>query len=308
MAKGHSMRRLPLPEETVEKTQKKLPEGQKIVSASVRTTNDLDKLMEQLNIPQFDVDEFLSEILPEECKDLEDTVEGDNPDGDDFREEDDDLEDDYNEYDEMRPDEPFDTEERDNRYSQKYIATISFKETPPKIEFSNVPQYDTDNNLIKEALYERYELIYKMAYFIAETQGSYFKTGDEKDIKNLNQQEIVRFLKNKRKEHVSRLLDTLYFKIEKIGTVPARFFIKRYGHKTGLTQNEKLEYAREFLESCGTTNLNQLQKAKKLVEFIEKEKGISIKLSNSKNEHYRYKQWKNLIHEVEKEKKGNNHV
>lgn len=343
MAKGHSTRRLPVKGPATEKIPGRLSEGQKIAHAIIKTTADLDKLMEQRNIQQLDIDEYLTKILPEELKDLEDTIEGENPDDDDFREEYDDEEDDYKDYDEMRPDDPFEAEGRDRRHSQKYVAAVSFVEGLPVIRFLQLPQYDTNNTLVKNALLDRYELICKMASFIAETQKAYFMTYDEKKLNNLNQQDLVknwmpdservsvekglrdfkktRKLKKSDKEtydkerrkieqplknymiYVSRLLDALYFKIEELGTVPARFFIRRYGTKTRLTQEEKLAHAREFLKNCGT-NLNQLEKAKGLAQFIEQKKGISVKLSNSKNEHDRYKQWKNLISRVEKEKEG----
>lgn len=306
MTKGHSTRRLPVKGTTTEKAPRRLSEGQKISHAIIKTTGDLDKLMEQRNIPQIDIEEQLSEILAAELEDLEDTVEGENPDNDDYREEHDDEEDDYKDFDEFDTFDPFNTEERKPSRKPLYIAAFSFKERLPAVKFLQSPQYDTGDVLVKNALVERYKLFYEMASFIAQKQDSYFRKNDEENLENLNQQDIVEFLTNKghkiSKVHVSRMLDNLCFKIEGLGTVPAKFMIKRYGVKSRLTREEKLALTSEFLKTCDR-GLNQLEKAKELVRFIEQKKGISIKLSNSKNEHDKYKQWKNLILQVENETK-----
>lgn len=306
MAKGHSTGKSPVKIASGEKVHKQLSIGQKQALAIIKTTADLGQLMEQRNIPQIDFDEQLSDILAEDLEELEDIVEGENPDNDDLREEYDDEEDDYKDYDEMGPNDPFEIEERDTSHKPIYVVTASFEKGDAIIEFQQVPQYDTNNVLVKNALLERNMLLHKMAFFIAQAQTSFFKTNDEKHLGNLNQQDIVEALKkqgkNLSKEHVSRMLDALYFKIEGLGTVPAKFLFKRYGTKSRLNQEDKLADACEFLKICDV-NLNQLEKAKALVQFIEQKRGITIGLSGSKNEHDKYKQWKNIIRQVEAERK-----
>jgi len=141
----------------------------------------------------------------------------------------------------------------------------------------------------------------EMALFIAGAQQSYFRTRDESTLANLNQQDLVKFLESKnhrlKKEHVSRMLDVLYFKTEGSGTVPAKHFFRRYGSKTRLSQAEKFAFAKDFLRSC-EKGLTQLEKAKGLVEFI-RHKGIDITLSDSGNDHNKYKQFKTVIQKIE---------
>jgi hypothetical protein len=141
-----------------------------------------------------------------------------------------------------------------------------------------------------------------MAAFIAGAQKSYFKTRDKGQLANLNQQDLVAYLEKKnhklKKEHVARMLDVLYFKIEGIGTIPAKYFFKRYGTTTGLSRDEKLAYTAEFLKGCDK-DLSQIEKARELVKFIEKKTGKPIKLSDSPDEHNKYKQFKTIIQQVE---------
>lgn len=302
MARVHSKEKRPQKKTGEVKVARTLSESKQKSLAAIKTAGDLSKLLNETNIAQVDVEEFLSEITQEEVEELEDTVLWEEPDNDGLREENDDLEDDYIDYDELRANDPFEVEDNENKGGPVYIVAVRFVEDNPVVEFLQVPQYSTNDVLVRNTIIiERFRLFREMASFIVEIQKAYFKTKKNKVLANLNQQDLVISLeKNKfrmKKEHVSRMLDVLFFKIDGLGTIPAKYFFKRYGTKSKLSQEEKLLFATEFLSTC-ESGLTQLAKAKGLVEFI-RHKGIDIVLSNSENEHNKYKQFKTIIQRIE---------
>jgi hypothetical protein len=285
-----------------------LTEAEKKSLAIIKTAEDLHAQLLKRNIMEFDPDEFIESALEEGYGDLEDDVKGELPDDDGYRDEEDDYEDEYRDFDEPFPEEPFEDESIKRSGSHRYTVKVSFIGDNPEIRFSEAPDYETGNLLINNALKERQLLIHKMALFIAGWQKEFFFEGKENCLKGLNQTDILKHLKaggNKlSKEHISRMLDSLYFYIEGLGTLPAKYFFKRHD-KSGLTEEEKKAYAKEFLETIDTaTKMNQLEKAMALVKYLIEEKGISVRLSNNKDPHNKYKQWKKLISKVEKRREG----
>lgn len=299
MAKVHSRVRKPEKKGEGLRSQRTFPAAKQTSLAAIKTAGDLTELLNETNVAQVDVDDLLSEIVEEEYGELEDGVESELPDNDDLREEHDESEDDYTDYDEIEAYDPFEVEDLEKKSSPIYIASVLFIQEKPIVEFLQVPYYDTKDILVRNTLEERLSLFNEMATFIAAAQKSYFKTKGKGSVGFLKQQDLVEFLKKKHsvsKEHISRMLDALYFKFEGVGTIPSKAFFKR------LTQDEKIIFAKEFLEQSDK-NLSQLQKAKGLVKFIDQKTGISIKLSDNKNEHDKYKQYINIVRKVEVAKK-----
>lgn len=299
MAKGQSKGKAAARTAATGRVSKRLTDDQKKALAILKTATDISEIMEQRNIPQFDVDDLISEILEDELEDLEDTVEGENPDNDDFKEEYDENDDDSAAYDEIEAGDPFEVEveEHETRRFSAYIVSVYFNEEMPVIKFLQTPQYLTNDPLVRNALIERCNRFLDMAAFIAEKQRQYLKTADKEALCNLEQQELVEYFGKKNiklsKEHISRLLDALYFNIEGLGTIPSKSLFKRF------SREQKLALAREFIGACNK-EMSQLEKAKALVEFIENKRGIRIKLSaKSRTEHDKYKQWKDLLRQVD---------
>lgn len=282
-----------------------LPEQVKKITQTIRTAGDLDIVLRKINVEKQDNEEILEEALDRDIDNLEDNVEPEDSDEEDLTEEHDEWEDDYTDYDEQKVSDPFDIEGKDTARHSIYIAEVLIIDSNPSVRFSKIPVYDTPNELIRNTLYERYKVFNEMAHFIVKKQKGFFLNPASGKLANLNQEDLVKYFKNKKynltKHNISRMLNSLLFRMVGLGYIPAKALFKRYGYVTGLSKDDKLSLAREFLKQRGK-GLSQLEKARKFREFIKKKEGREIKLSNASKESDRYRTLINILRKAEEKK------
>lgn len=283
--------------EKVGKEIEKTLHAKKILSSkSILTSGNLEKQLGEMNIPLIDFEDILDE---------EESIESDLEESEDLEglEENEVLEDDDIDYDEAPDEDPFDREDIERVQRGIYIVSVEINSDSPFIQFLHVPLADTSDAIVQNTFIIRYKYFREIAQFIALKQKNFFSKLEMEGIKNLNQEDLVKYIQKKgyklKKEHISRMLDSLFFRIKGMGDVPAKNLFRRYGHKTGLSGEEKLSLAIEFLKNC-KEGLTQLEKAKGLWEYVRDKKGIEIKLSHSTNENNKYRNLKNIINEAQK--------
>ncbi len=309
MKKGHSKTKRIIQkreEKHVRKT-RQIPEKKRVSLQTIRTAVDLTQTLAEINVQEEDIDGDLEDVFGEDTEMLKDNIEGDNPDNDNLREEYEDENDDYADYDELYTPDPFEIEDRVRRKRSIYIAEVTVNNDIPSVRFLQAPKFKTTDILIEDTLIHRFELFKEIAYFIAQKQIEYFSSFDKNRIHNLNQQDLVNYMQEKRdsfrKEHISRMLKALFFRIRGFGNLPSKYLFRRYGHKSKLSKPEKLALTEEFLKTCDKS-IKQIEKAKGLVRYIEQKMDIKIPLSDNPVESDRYKQWTDIIKEIEKAKNG----
>lgn len=282
------------------KGQKTLPSKMRVLSQSVRTSGDIERQLNEINIPLINVDDLL-----EDAGDIENEL--DVSDDIDVDGEDEGSEDDNVDYDEPVEEELFDIESDNKSWKGIYVAEVMISKGIPSVSFLHVPIADTTDVVISGAIAERNKVFREMAVFLAARQCNFFESSEMGNIVNLNQEDLVKYLNAKGyklpKEHVSRMIDTLYFMTTDKGKVPSRVLFKRYGHKTGLSKDDKLKIAAEFLNTC-RDDVSQLEKAKRFWLYLKDKKGIEIKLPSSSDENNRFRNLKNMIRDAERLRKG----
>jgi len=275
----------------------------------IRTTGNLRETLNEKNIQEEDIEEILEN--DEEAEELDIENAEDTLAQDDIGEEDEDID-----YDETKTSNPFDVECIGEIKKGRYVAEVTAVEEPNngfgyQVRFLQVPLYETDKKadkkLIRDTLFARYRLFYEMASFIAEKQFDYFSNPKGKDPVNLNQTDMVNYLQknNISKEHASRMLNSLYFKVQGTGYMPSKYVFERYGHKTGMSKDELIELAKKFFEFSAEAQhrdgkFTRLDEAKAFRVFVKKQAGKEIELSDSANEHDRYKNLKNILNKARK--------
>lgn len=292
-----------IPQNQLKKEPRRLQEQKKKSLQIIRTTAHLSETLRGKNIPELDMEDILEKDNETEEQDI-DTTE-DTLGEDDVGEEDEDID-----YDEIRVSDPFDIEYTGKIKRGRYIAEVPINEKgiclPRSIKFLQIPIYETDDNLDRNAIFERFKLFHKMASFLAEKQSGYFLNPQEINLINLNQMDLVNYLQkyNISKEHVSRMLNALYFRVQGVGDVPSKYLFERYGHKTGLNKDELFNLAKIFLWSVTNTSrgkkFTRLHEAKAFRKFVKKETNREIELSHNPNEHDRYKNIKNILNRARK--------
>jgi hypothetical protein len=283
------------------KAVKALPEAKQKSLQAMLTTSNLGKLLSQVNVTEDDIDDIFAD--PE--GDLEDTVANEESDCEDLTVDHEETDDDYTDYDEDASFDPFDIENGGVRQSAGYVVGVFPDGENFTVKFLKAPMFDTGDVLIKSALFKRHVLFAVIASFIAVRQKEYFFSLNAEKLVNLNQEDLVRQMRKKNnlsKEHISRMLEALFFRIDGLGYLPAKYFFKRYGHKTGLSQPEKLRLAVKFLATC-VKKCTLLDKAVRFREFIKAETGCEIELSKNEDMNNRYRHLKNIIKRAETVKK-----
>mgnify|MGYP001565681499 CR=1 FL=1 len=268
----------------------------------IRTTGHLSETLREKNISELDIEDILEKDNETEEQDIETTE--DTLGESDVGEEDEDID-----HDEIRVSDPFDIEHTGKIKRGRYIAEVPINEKGTclshSIKFSQIPIYETDDNLNRNTLFERFKLFHKMASFIAQKQSGYFLHPQETNLINLNQKDLVNYLQEYSisKEHVSRMLNALYFRVQGIGDIPSKYLFERYG-KIELSKDKLFKLAEIFLGSVANANrgkkFTRLHEAKAFRKFVKKEADCEIELSNNPNEHDRYKNIKNILHRARK--------
>ena len=283
---------------------RRLAEGKLKSLHSIRTTGDLSKTLLAKNSQELDIEDLLekeNEAVEQDIEKVEDT-QGEY----DVGEVDEDLD-----YDEAGVADNFDIEYLGKIKKGHYIAEVLLNENKSyysdHVMFLELPVYEVYDKLTRDVLFERYRLFYEIATFIAGKQAVYFSDPKNVNPANLNQMDLVYYLQkyNISKEHVSRMLNALYFRVKGIGDVTSKYLFERYGHKTGLNQEELSQLAKNFFEinskSQGKRNkFTRLEEAKMFKEFVKKKIGKEIELSDSSKEHDRYKNIKNILNRARK--------
>lgn len=296
--RGHSREK----RKTAEKGQKKMPSKIKLLSQSIRTSGELEKQLNKINIPLVNVEDLL-----EDTEDIESGLDAsEDLEGMETDDESEGFEDENIDYDEVNKEDPFDIEFNNKRWRDVHLAEVMLKKGIPSISFLHVPVADATDAVINGAITERNRVFREMAVFLATKQERFFESPVMDNIANLNQEDIVKHLNTKgykiHKEHVSRMLDSLFFMLPGIGRTPSRILFKRYG-KHRLSKDDKLKFAAEFLDTC-YDDISQLEKAKRFWEYIKDKKGIEIRLSSSNDANDRFRNLKNIIRNAEKMRKG----
>lgn len=273
-----------------------------IPSLSIRTTSDLERELSKRNIPLIDIGDLLNETEDNESElDALEDIEGFDADDENSG-----FEDENVDYDDGGIEDPFDEEYDFKRRRGIYTAEVVYNDDVPSVSFLQIPIADTNNALFNGAIAERSRIFQVIAYFLALKQKEFLKTAMLNKIVNLNQKDLVRYLDTNgckiAKEPVSRMLDSLFFVLPGMGRIPSRLLFKRYGHKTGLSKEERSELAVEFLNSC-SDEVSQLEKAKRFWKYLKDQKGIQIKLTSSDNDNDKFRNIKNIIRDAEKKLK-----
>lgn len=284
-------------EGTRRKGQKGFTEGKKQNLNILRTEKNIHETLRNLGVEEEDIDGELANELEKSFGPFDE--EGPMDDFDDIAEygriEDDDI--DFDEpYDNFGTTDPFDTPESTGMDNGKYVAKTLFDDGKVNVIFLTVPFSPVDDRLINKTIFERCLLFYEMASFIAQKQKAFFVEPSSKNLNTLNQNDLLQHLKKHKvaKEHVSRLLDNLAFRIDGVGEIKAKFLFKRYGYRLKFAKDDKIALARKFLSSCpGEATL--LQQGKDFREFLIKEAGASIR------EQVRYKHLENILKEARDE-------
>ena len=286
-------------------TARAVPKGVSKLKPEIRTTSDLMVTLEKLNICELDLEEFAPE--PDEVtEDMleEDTLEDGIPEGEDLGEDDEDID-----FAEAQSGDPFDLEDRVQSDSARYVVQVVYHGDTPIVTLLTAPAFDTkkEDQAARDALYMRANDIKEMARLIATRQKEFFlKRGYETraGLAGLNQAELVAHFEGTgaglAKEHVSRMLRSLFFKIPGIGEIPASSLFERTGSskKLPLTRPEKLRLAKQF-RALGTDYQNKTEGAKVFWKYIKDETGIEMKLSDKGRDEDRYRHLRNILKEAE---------
>lgn len=277
----------------------------------IRTTSHLSETLRGINIQELDIEDILEKDNESEQQDIEQTE--DALADDDVGEEDEDVD-----YDETMTFNPFEVEYIGKIKKGSYIAEVAVDrdtaDSNHRIQFLQVPLYETDKKtdkkLIRDTLFTRFKLFYEMASYIAEKQFGYFSNPQETnlaELAGLNQMDLVSYLQkyNISKEHVSRMLNTLFFRVRGVGIIQSKHLFRRYGREPKLTGDRLFELAKTFLESGANTGregkkFTRLHEAKAFRKFVKKRTGVKIKLSDNPNEHDQYKNIKNILNKARK--------
>lgn len=299
MAKGHSKEIRKTKKQTGETVQipKTLKEGKKISLNSIRTATSVEKNFEEMNIQQVNLEELF-----EDDKFFKDLSIEESTNEMYLKDEYGEIEDEDIDFDEPSKPDPFDIEDRDRFRRDKYIVEVFIRNNTLDVQFVHVPMFNANNNLINDTLSKRYGIFKNMASFIANKQKGFFVNPDFDNLNLLKQKELVEHLKDEKgyslgKAHISRMLDALYFRIKGKGYIPAKRLFER--GILGLKKGDMLKLAKEFLINY-KNKVSQHIRAKSFHEYLEK-KNIKIKLSESRNEHDKYKYLMKILKEAEKE-------
>lgn len=266
---------------------------------TIYTSGDLEHQLNKKGIPLIDTEDILEDIEDAEDE-IENSEELEGMDDDNESLEDEDVD-----YDETIENDPFDIEERHKSRKAIYVVEVTISNDTPSIQFLQAPLALTTDISIENTLAARNKVFREMASFIAKSQKGFFLSPQMGNIINLNQKDLLIDMNGKgyklAKEHISRMLDSLFFKIKGMGILPGKLLFKHYGHVTGLSKDDKLVL--EYLSTC-SKGLSQLEKAKELWEFIREKRGIEIKLTDNPNESDRYRTLTNMIRDAEGKTNG----
>lgn len=288
-----------------EKSPRKLPEGKKVSQQSIVTATDLEQSLGKLNVRLPDEGELAEELLEDEEREVSpeygDLPFDEMPDGFGY-------EDDIREFDEPDDALPELDLADDEGSGCPYLVSIEFRDGEPRGILRQAPRVETFDPVLSAAIRERCDRMLDRAAGIARAQRRFFEgEQDVKELVNYSQSDLLEELnqrwqgkRREDREHLSRVLDALWFRVPRWGELPARFFLRQYSRKSGLTASEKENRARHYLQE--TLHLGKRtiqQKAEGFVAWL-RDSGYQVELTPGKTEADTYKTWRNLISRVER--------